>query len=473
MSLNTRNPLGRALKPALVAAALAALGVALPATAGAAPTLDGEFDLGGATPSQLTQGPDNNIWVSLSGSTDDFAKVTPDGTVTAYDAADVAAPVGITRGPDNNLWVTQAGGVAKIDPANPTGATKYAIAAIADPRAITNGPDGNLWTASGDKVIKIPPADPTAFTAYTVAGMGARGIARGNDGNLWVVDFAGQRIVSVTTDGVPTPYPVGGGPQEVAAGFGNQVVYSNPGAMPQNVGRILPGGTPETTNTPDTDPFGIAWAPDGAYWVANFASDTMTRLTPAGAASSFPMPAGSGPRYVTTGPGNTLWVGLEKTKKIARISGVTPENNGGGGNGGGGGGNGGGGGGNNGGGTVTVSQPIAIPGAVRIGRQVTVRWSQSASATTRIQVQKRMAGKRSRGRCVKPRRSLRRNRNCVRWVTLTTLNRPGRAGANTLRFRRKLGSRTLSTGTYRLVIAARDAGGRLGGAKVVQFRLKR
>ncbi len=296
------------------------------ATASAAPAVNGVFDLSG-TPGQLTEGPDGNIWITLSGSAlgNDLAKVTPQGTVTEFDPADVSGPIGIAAGDDGNLWVTQAGGVAKVPPANPAGATKFAIAAIADPRGITAGPDGNLWTASGDKVLRIPPADPANPTPFPVAGMGARGITAGPD-RIWVADFAGQRIISLKTDGSEiTPFAVGGMPQEVAASNGAQIAFSDPGDDPQNVGRITPGGSPLLTPTPLSDPFGLAFGADGAYWVAQFAAGNLGRLTTAGAFTTLGgLPAASGPRYLTAGPGNTLWVGLEIAQKVARVSGLEP-----------------------------------------------------------------------------------------------------------------------------------------------------
>ncbi|MGZ5362367.1 MAG: Vgb family protein, partial [Solirubrobacterales bacterium] len=216
-------------------------------------------------------------------------------------------------------------GVAKIPPANPTAATKFAIGDIADPRTITSFANGNLWTASGDKLIKIPPANPANFKSFTINGMGARGIAAGRDGRLWIADFAGGRIARVTRTGDATFFNVGGGPQEVAAGPRQQIAYGNPGASPQVVGRIVPGGQPQETQVPNTDPFGIALGDDGAYWIAQFAGNNLGRLTTDGDYRTLGgFGAGSGPRFVTSGPNNTLWVSLETAKKVARVTGVKP-----------------------------------------------------------------------------------------------------------------------------------------------------
>ncbi|MEI6621915.1 MAG: hypothetical protein WCP28_08420, partial [Actinomycetes bacterium] len=218
-----------------------------------------------------------------------------------------------------------SGGVAKISPTTPGVATFTAIAAITDPRAITVGPDGNLWTASNNNLIKIPPANPGAATTYAPTGLtGARWIASGN-GQLWVADFGGAQILAVNTNGTTAAaYNTGGGPQGVAFGAGI-AGYGNPGAVPQTIGRIKPGGTPQTTNAPLSDPFGVAFGVDGAFWFAQFAGNNVGRLSTSGGYSTVAgLSAGAGPRQLTAGPNNTLWVTLDTADKVARVGGLTP-----------------------------------------------------------------------------------------------------------------------------------------------------
>lgn len=296
------------------------------APAQAAPKVDGEFAVSSVgTNNQIAQGPDGNLWVTLDSATNDLARITPAGVVTEYNnAALVNTPTGITAA-EGSLWVTQNGGVVKIDPANPTAGAATAIAAIADPRIIVRGPDGNLWTASADKVIKIPPSNPAGFTAYNTTGVqGARAIAAASDGTLWVADFGGQQLVNVTTAGVGTKYATGGGPQGVWGGPDKQIAYGDPGTNPQTVGRLVPAGTAQKTQTPNRDPFGVTFGTDGAYWIAQFANNKVGRLTPQGAYTELGGFTGNaGPRQITTGPNNTLWVTLDGTDKIGRITGVT------------------------------------------------------------------------------------------------------------------------------------------------------
>ena len=106
---------------------------------------------------------------------------------------------------------------------------------------------------------------------------------------------------------------------------GGQVVYGNPGTDPQTIGRILPGGLPQTTSRPiGSDPFGVAFGQDGAFWVAEFGAGDLARVTTDGVITTLGGLPKNDPRELTTGPGNTLWVSLEQSKRIARVTGVEP-----------------------------------------------------------------------------------------------------------------------------------------------------
>jgi streptogramin lyase len=416
---------------ALLAAALA------PGVASAAPHVDGEFPVS-EQPKRLALGPDGNIWVTIGGK---IAKISPAGDVTEYDPAEVGSPNGIVAGPDGNLWLTQSGEVVKVPPAAPLTATKFTIAEISDPRAITVGPDGNLWTASGDQVVKIPPGDPATRTAYTVTGLAARDIASGGDGQLWVADFGDDRVVSLTTGGVSKSYPVGGGVQGIAAGPGTQIAYANPSSNPQQVGRIEPGGEAQKTDVPGTDPFGVTFGPDGAYWFAEFNGSKVGRMTVDGKVSALDgLSAGSGPRYITAGPGNTLWVSLEQSNKVARISGVEappaepapPAGSG--------------------DRVAPAIRELAFsPTAFRAGHRVKLRFRLSEDASVRLVFERLRNGHRSR--------------------RVGTLRRRGVKGLNRMPFRGRIGRKRLAPGLYRVTATAKDIAGNGSRPKRAKFRI--
>jgi streptogramin lyase len=74
---------------------------------------------------------------------------------------------------------------------------------------------------------------------------------------------------------------------------------------------------------PNTDPFGITFASDGKWWIANFLSHDLTILDREGNARRFrKLPDNSGPRFIAAGPDKTVWVSLETSQQIARIKGV-------------------------------------------------------------------------------------------------------------------------------------------------------
>jgi streptogramin lyase len=467
------------MRPVVATIATLALAALMATSALAAPAVDGEFSLS-EKPKQITQGPDGNMWVTLENKK--LAKVTPDGTVTEFTPAALKDGNGITTGPDGNLWVVQSGEVVQIPPGDPTKATAFSVSAISDPRGITSGPDGNLYAASADKFIQIPPGNPTTFVLFKNLLTGARGISLGGDNNLWVADFGGARVASITTGGKATYYNTGGGPQEVGAGPGTQMGYSNPTDTPESVGRINPPDpTPLETEPPGQgDPTGVVFGNDGAYWFARFATKDLFRLTPDGQFSTLGgFSAGAEPRYIAKGPNNTLWVTLETVNKVGRITGVEPPAV-----------------------HTNPALPVLLPDtkaplvtsltmasafyqgsllarltAVRRRFPVgtTIRFRVDEDSRTTLTFQKRAPGRRVGKRCLKPTRARRHRRRCTRYLTVRpSLVYTTKAGLRKVRFQGRLSrTRRLKPGPYRLTVVAKDAAGNKSTPKRKNFRLLR
>ncbi|HET6448275.1 MAG TPA: hypothetical protein VFG31_04125, partial [Conexibacter sp.] len=160
----------------------------------------------------------------------------------------------------------------------------------------------------------------------------------------------------------------------------------------------------------------------------------------------------SGPRYLTVGRDGTLWVGLEQSHQVARVTGVVaPTTSGGGG-----------------GGstpppadtTAPVLTNVRAPASLRVGSSGTLRLTLSEDATIAVRFERKLPGRRTaRGRCVAPRRHASHGRRCTRFVVLGSQRRSARAGANALAIGGKLGRRTLPVGHYRLTIVASDVAG--------------
>ncbi len=449
---------------------------AVPATgAWAAPKVDGVFDLAGVqTNGQLTVGPDNNVWVALEQA---VGRVRPDGGAAVLETGDLGNTLGFPTGgitsADGFVWLSQSPGggkqaIVKIPPGNPSSASGVAVTGIdGGATAMTTGPDGNIWVGLPGKLVKFPPASPAAATTYAIPGLTPKAITSASDGTLWVTDTgSGGQLVNVTVTGEFTPHVVGGQPQFVGAGPGGQVVYGNPNNDPQQIGRLLPGGLPQTIDRPNgSDPFGVAFGADGAYWIAEFAGNRLARLTTDGQLTTLgglPVVPGQGPRQLTAAPGNTLWVTLDKPgdpalTKIARITGVDPPpapTQGG----------------TPAAGAVTTAggatpTDTAAPSITAVSfskrafasgtKTVSLRFTLSEPATVKLVLSRRVAGRRRGTSCVKPTRTLRRAKRCTRLVRVRTISATGKAGANAV----QIDARRLTAGSYGAALTATDAAG--------------
>ena len=310
--------LSRAAVLGLLASALAT------APASAAPVVSGEFDVPGlGSNNKLIQGPDGNMWVTTGGGGKDVAKITPAGAVTEYNL-EAVTPSGITVGPEGRLWITRNGDVISFDPDNPEGTKQLtAIASIGTAHSIVLGPDNNLWVATENTLVQIPPANPLGFKDFPIAGLAPKDIDVA--GSLLVVASL-EHVYAVTTAGVVAgDQKVGGQGQGVGGNPNGQYAFTQPVNAPKEIGLLSPTAAPIVRSAEGTDPFGITLGSDGAYWAPEFISDGLTRLTADGSVSGITgFAKNSGPRQIAAGPGNTLWVTLEMTKKVGRVSGLEP-----------------------------------------------------------------------------------------------------------------------------------------------------
>ena len=434
-------------KTALAAAAVAAV---LPAAASAAPQLAGTFP---AAADQITTGPDGVAW--YTGGTKQFGRIATDGTITDYVTPGNKPVLAITTGPDvtggprNRIWLAYSGGVIKVDPANPNAGTDIPSAKIgAGVRDMEADRDGNLWVIDSDGVTRVTTAAAPTFDEFA-AGNSGREITLGGDGRMWWGDFGTSKILATTTAGVTTPEAtLTSGYQGIAAGPNSQIVFGQPGLL---MGRINPGQAPLMTNSGGDAGFGIVLGQDGAYWTPRFAANDVARLTPDGAYSTpVPMPAGSGPRRIAAGADNTLWVTLETTNQIAKISGVdlapapgVPTKPG----------------------ADTVKPRLAKLKINVAKRRFAVRLSEAASL--RVTIEKRTSGKRRGKKCLAPKKG-RSGKKCVRYVKVRSFRKAGKAGDNTVSMGKKL-----APASYRLSLAAVDTAGNRSATAKKSFTVKK
>ncbi|MCA1683768.1 MAG: virginiamycin B lyase [Actinobacteria bacterium] len=238
-----------------------------------------------AEPSDLTVGPDGNLWSPyyFAGT---IARITPAGTVNEF------APAGanfigarITTGGDGNLWLLDSSSNS-IDSLTPDGAslTKFPLAgsnSLSD--GITLGPDGNVWFTGPSHIGRITPAG--VVTQFTVRGLPyAFDIVAGPDGNLWFTTNA-NKIGRITPNGAITLFD-------------------------------LPSGIDGTTSHITKGPDGNLWYTKSSFGTTHF----IGRITTAGVATEFVLPAGTHSYDITAGPDRNLWFTDRDNKEIGRIT---------------------------------------------------------------------------------------------------------------------------------------------------------
>jgi putative Ig domain-containing protein len=107
-------------------------------------------------------------------------------------------------------------------------------------------------------------------------------------------------------------------------------------------------------------------------------------------------------------------------------------------------------------------------------RGTTIRFTLSERAMVRITIARKLPGRRSGKRCVKPTRKLRARRRCTRHVTVAKLIRRDRQpGRRTLAFTGRIGTRALKPAEYRATITATDLSANQSTPKKATFTVKR
>ena len=107
----------------------------------------------------------------------------------------------------------------------------------------------------------------------------------------------------------------------------------------------------------------------------------------------------------------------------------------------------------------------------KVGTNVYFTVSEAGSVRFTVQRRLKTYGRRVRGKCVKATPSNRSNKVCVRWGKVKgAFTVPAKAGANKIKFRGRIGGKTLKPGRYRLNMQATDATGKK--SKVSRRRFK-
>jgi streptogramin lyase len=304
----------------------------LPAPAVAAPSISGEFPVSQvADNNKLVQGPEGRIWVTLSGATNDVARIDPtSGEVKEFGFGPfVKEPLGIAVA-GGQMWITSEGLVTHFDPENPAAFEFVSIPALGATQSIVAGQDGNLWAATEGRLLRFPPGAGSQITdnlkEIALAGFNARDIDVAGP-SLAIADRGGSRVLVATPANAAnaefTEFKLAGGPQGVAGAPNGQIAFTEG----TEFGLLTPPGPPQLTPAPGFDSFGVTLGPDGAFWIAQtFLSESVVRLDAKNRSTTLSpgFAKDSHPRQITAGPANTLWVTLPGVNKVGRVIGVAP-----------------------------------------------------------------------------------------------------------------------------------------------------
>jgi virginiamycin B lyase len=148
-------------------------------------------------------------------------------------------------------------------------------------------------------------------------------IVAGADGKMWFTESNGNKIASITMNGVITEYPVptaASGPYGIAVGrdgkiwfterFGNQI-----GRLDPATGRFVEF----PIRTPFAQPWEIALAADGNLWFTETDSYLIGRVTSQGLIREFTPPSCCFPIGIAAGADGRMWFTLEIGDQIGRI----------------------------------------------------------------------------------------------------------------------------------------------------------
>ncbi len=217
---------------------------------------------------------------------------------------------------------------------SPAFVSNYTVPQAAGPRGpvspgpwnIAKGPDGNMWVvATGTaEVLKVAPNG--SFTVYPMPSPSYRlqGIVVGSDGNLWFAEAGNNSIGMITTAGVITSYRL---PQSFASpacvGLGKDGNVWFADNFNHQIGSITPGGTITEYASPSTSFIaGITSGPDDNLWMSDTGDNAVLKVSTSGqVVATYTIPTKNAqPNGITVGPDGNIWVAEYNAAKIGRVT---------------------------------------------------------------------------------------------------------------------------------------------------------
>jgi streptogramin lyase len=304
------------------------------------------FHASGA-PLDLATGPDGAVWFTEL-ETDKIGRITSDGAMMEYPLRGQGdAGHSIVLGSDHNLWVTMGVTRAGFATNTPAAIGRITLAGALTtiplppsscpdgndyydetPDQIAQSADGSLWfiverradISTCDTIGRITLDGHVTVYALPYQDAEFSSLTRGTDGNIWVAGDENQtfNVWRFAPDGTYRSFQVP--PRISHFGFdtinaitagpdGNLWFTNDGGAFSQTnaVVRMTLGGQFTPYALGQNEPHDIVVGPDHNVWLTEVISDTIVRVSPAGAMTTYSLAHGTGPQDLIVGPDGFLW----------------------------------------------------------------------------------------------------------------------------------------------------------------------
>lgn len=225
----------------------------------------------GADCGGITSGPDGNLWY-IKGSTNKIGRWDlSTNTETTFDLPASSCYSGIITGPDNNLWFTREDG--KVGKMTTGGAvTLYDTPNGGVGMQLAIGADNNIWFANptDDSLVKVQTNGTITSIPLPNNASQAYGIAKDNNGNLWVSALGSDSILKYNINANQfTTYstPANSYPCLLSLGGDGNIWFGS--ASGQGFGRVTSDGTTTMFSLPDNvsaSIFNLAMGSYGNIW---------------------------------------------------------------------------------------------------------------------------------------------------------------------------------------------------------------
>jgi streptogramin lyase len=162
---------------------------------------------------------------------------------------------------------------------------------------------------------------PITYSNYSIPTSGSypMDITPGSDGNMWFVEYTGNKIGKITPSGTITEYSGGQNPFSIAADASGNLWFT-PGTFGY-LSKITTSGTTTDYSLATTySPYAVATSPNGDVWFTEFHGGKIGRYTPSSATfNEYTVANGNGSR-LTVDPQSNVWIADYNNNQIIKVS---------------------------------------------------------------------------------------------------------------------------------------------------------